>query len=104
MPPNTQVGERCLPPTLLAGKENDMAYNREKAIEIPDELDENTLHTMDDVYQHFSKEDAVEMIRRYIQIRWMQKKSRRVQQEKLKQLKQWGKEQGVWGAEKGEEA
>ena len=80
-----------------------MAYNRENVIAIPEGLDPESLSTMDDVHKYFTEKEVVEVVKRYLNIRWMQQKSRKVQAEKMRRLKEWGKEQGVWGRGAGKE-
>lgn len=66
-------------------------------IKIPDGLDESTLHKLVDVQKHFTEAEIVEIVKRYINLRFMQKKNRRVLLEKEKELKRWAREQGKWG-------
>ena len=89
MPPNTQVGESS---DYSRNRRDDMAYNRENVIAIPEGLDPESLSTMDDVEKYFTEKEVVEIVKRYLNIRWMQQKSRKVQAEKMRRLKEWGKE------------
>ena len=70
---------------------------RSEAIHISESLDETTLRTLADCQKHFTDSELVEIVKRYINMRFMQRKAMKKQLAKMKELKQWGREQGVWG-------
>lgn len=91
--------------TLVSIFERTNTMERSDSITISDALMSNPeqLKTLDDVKKHFTEAEVVEIVRRHINQRWMARKAAKKQMARLKELKQWGREQGVWG-KKEEEA
>lgn len=68
---------------------------KNQSILVPESLDEATLKTLEDVKKVFTEAEIVEIVKRYVNIRFMQRKNMKQQLAKRKAVMAWAKEAGV---------